>query len=179
MKQYIAFLRGINVSGKNKISMPILREVFAAAGFTKVKTYINSGNILFSAPQLEPATLVELCQQIILAEFDLAIPVAIISVEELQEVVAHAPEWWTTDKEIVTYAIFLLPPLTVTEVVEAVGEIDPQYEQLSVYQNVIFWSTPLKTFNKSRWSKIASSAVNRRVTIRNSRTVLKMLELAE
>lgn len=47
MKRYIAFLRGINISGKNKISMAELKKNFEELGFEEVKTYLNSGNVIF------------------------------------------------------------------------------------------------------------------------------------
>ncbi len=47
MKKYIAFLRGINISGKNKISMEELKKTFEEFGFKDVKTYLNSGNVIF------------------------------------------------------------------------------------------------------------------------------------
>ena len=48
MPKHIALLRGINVGGKNKISMPVLKAAFEAADFADVRTYINSGNVIFS-----------------------------------------------------------------------------------------------------------------------------------
>lgn len=49
MKKYIAFLRGINISGKNKISMSDLKVEFEGLGFTEVSAYLNSGNVVFSS----------------------------------------------------------------------------------------------------------------------------------
>lgn len=49
MQKYIALLRGINVGGKNKISMPELKKTFEGIGFQDVMTYSNSGNIIFSS----------------------------------------------------------------------------------------------------------------------------------
>jgi uncharacterized protein (DUF1697 family) len=49
MRTYIALLRGINISGKNKISMPLLKAAFEEIGFSNVSTYINSGNVIFSS----------------------------------------------------------------------------------------------------------------------------------
>ena len=46
-KKYIAFLRGINISGKNKIRMSDLKLELENAGFTQVSTYLNSGNVTF------------------------------------------------------------------------------------------------------------------------------------
>lgn len=48
MKRYIAFLRGINVGGKNKIPMACLKTVFEELGSADVKTCLNSGNVIFS-----------------------------------------------------------------------------------------------------------------------------------
>ena len=45
MARYIALLRGINISGKNKISMPELKTALGEKGFADVKTYLNSGNV--------------------------------------------------------------------------------------------------------------------------------------
>ena len=45
--EYVALLRGINVGGNNKVVMSELRAQIAAAGFGHVRTYINSGNLLF------------------------------------------------------------------------------------------------------------------------------------
>lgn len=49
MKRFVAFLRGINISGKNKVSMAELKKGFENIGFKEVKTYLNSGNVIFSS----------------------------------------------------------------------------------------------------------------------------------
>ncbi len=47
MKRYIAFLRGVNISGRNKVSMAELKKGFERLGHKEVKTYLNSGNVIF------------------------------------------------------------------------------------------------------------------------------------
>ena len=47
MKRYIAFLRGINISGKNKVPMAELKKNNEKLNYTEVKTYLNSGNVIF------------------------------------------------------------------------------------------------------------------------------------
>ena len=44
---YVCLLRGINVSGKNLVKMESLREAFSRRGYTKVETYVQSGNVVF------------------------------------------------------------------------------------------------------------------------------------
>ena len=51
MRRYIAFLRGINISGKNKVPMAELKKGFEMLGFGEVKTYLNSGNVAFSGDE--------------------------------------------------------------------------------------------------------------------------------
>ena len=51
MKRYVALLRGINISGKNKLSMAELKKGFEKLAFEEVKTYLNSGNVIFSSDE--------------------------------------------------------------------------------------------------------------------------------
>jgi len=53
VRTHVALLRGVNVLGRNKLSMAELREVVAALGYGDVTTYIQSGNVLFSAPKTD------------------------------------------------------------------------------------------------------------------------------
>lgn len=179
MEKHIALLRGINISGKNKVSMPVLKTAFEEIGFLDVSTYINSGNVVFSSDIEDISELIRKCEAIIAKRFMLDIPVTIVSAKELADTLEHAPAWWGIDKESVNYAIFLIAPITMEEVFAAVGEIKPEYEQIAHYGNVIFWTAPLKTFSKARWSKIASSSVNNNVTIRNANTAKKLLQMTK
>ena len=49
MNSFFAFLRGVNISGKNRVAMPELKAALEEAGFTGVATYLNSGNVLLSS----------------------------------------------------------------------------------------------------------------------------------
>lgn len=176
--RYIALLRGINVGGKNKLPMPELRAAFEAHGFGSVSTYINSGNVLFSSDETNLLALKEECQTLIQSDFHMNIPVAVISAQVLADAMAHAPSWWNISKDSKHNAIFVIPPATAEEVCAQVGDIKPEYEQVDYYGSVIFWSAPIKTFSRTRWSKVVGSAVYGSITIRNANTTLKLKELA-
>ena len=180
MEKYIALLRGVNVGGKNRIPMPELKLAFEEIGFLNVITYINSGNVVFSSNIQDKNELIRKSESIIENKFKVSIPVTIISAKELSDIVKNAPVWWHTgDKEIYDNAIFVISPTSVEEVFAKVGDAKLEYEKVGSYGNVIFWSAALKTFNKTRWSKIAGSSVNNNVTIRNANTTKKLLEIAE
>lgn len=52
MKRYMALLRGINISGKNKVVMAELKKEFESLKFEDVKTYLNSGNVFFQVEKI-------------------------------------------------------------------------------------------------------------------------------
>ncbi len=180
-RTYIALLRGINVGGKNKVAMPLLREYFAEAGFENVSTYINSGNVIFDSDINDKLKLIQICNDLMIEKFSLSVPVTVISAEEISDALGHAPKWWDKPSEVETVhqAIFLIPPMTAEEVIAAVGEAKSEFEQVDFYNNVIFWSAPRSTFSKTRWSKISSSPVYNKVTIRNANTSKKLCALSK
>jgi uncharacterized protein (DUF1697 family) len=57
MPIYVSMLRGINVGGHKRIKMDLLRASFEALGFASVKTYIQSGNVVFKAGKPSPTAL--------------------------------------------------------------------------------------------------------------------------
>ena len=54
MRRYIALLRGVNISGKNKVPMAELKLGFESLGFSDIRTWLNSGNVVFSSEETEP-----------------------------------------------------------------------------------------------------------------------------
>ena len=94
MMRYIAFLRGINISGKNKMPMEELKQGFERLNYTEVKTYLNSGNVIFSSDEADTIKIISRIEEMIKNQFSLDIPVFVISKEELEDILYHAPDWW-------------------------------------------------------------------------------------
>lgn len=176
MDRTIALLRGVNVGGKNQISMPALKAAFEAARFSQVSTYINSGNVIFSSEEADAALLGRRCRDLILDRFGLDIAVAVLSVRDLREALEKAPDWWGSDPKAKHNAIFVIAPARTEEVLAAVGPAKENYERVAAHGQVIFWSAPIETFSKTRWSKIVSHAAYSQVTIRNAATARKLAE---
>lgn len=177
--KYIALLRGINVGGNNKVSMAELKRCFESLGFENVQTYINSGNVIFDQPETDIASLVETCESAIEKSFGFHVICSIISSTDLHQAVANAPRWWGIENDDKHNAIFVIPPVTANEVMEKVGEAKPEYEKIASYGQVIFWSAPLKTFSRTRYSKIVGTSMYKSVTIRNANTTKKLVELTK
>ena len=174
--KYIALLRGINVGGNNKVSMTELRSVFEQLGFSNVSTYINSGNVIFDSAQTDKALLVQMCESAIESKFGFKVVCSVISADELRIAVNHAPAWWGRDDNKHN-AIFAIAPETAENIVSLVGEAKPEYEKVAIYEPIIFWSAPLKTFSRTRYSKIVGTKAYSSITIRNANTTKKLVEL--
>jgi uncharacterized protein (DUF1697 family) len=91
MPVYIAMLRGINVSGQKIIKMESLRASLASLGFEEVRTYIQSGNIVFKTVTTVPAGLAGKIANTILDDFGFAVPVLVRTKEELAGVIQANP----------------------------------------------------------------------------------------
>ena len=179
MKKYLALLRGINVGGKNTISMAELKKTFEKAGFSDVSTYINSGNIIFSYRETEPLKLQKKCSKLIAENFDLDIKISVIEAGDYAAAFSKPPVWWDKDKESKHNAIFVIAPAKSQEIIRQIGEIKPEYEKLDYKDFVIFWSAPIKTFSKTRLTKYVTTTPCEEITVRNSNTAKKLLALLQ
>jgi uncharacterized protein (DUF1697 family) len=170
---FVALLRGINVGGKNRVSMTDLKTCFEEAGFSNVTTYINSGNVLFESNEADLAKLVTKCEEAIEGQFGFHVVCAVISAIDLVRAIDNAPQWW--NKEDAKHdALFVIAPNKAVDVMREVGDANPEYEKVGFYEPVIFWSAPIKTFSRTRYSKIAGTKSYKSVTIRNANTANKL-----
>ena len=172
MKRYIALLRGINISGKNKVVMAELKKEFESLKFEDVKTYLNSGNVIFSSREnIEKIT--KQIEEMLKKNYDFKIPVFVLEQEKLKDILEHAPIWWgSDDKMIYDNLIFMIPPVTFKEVFEEIGEAKEGLEKIQNYKDVIFWSFNRKDYQKTNWwPKTANTNVSKKLTIRTANTV--------
>jgi uncharacterized protein (DUF1697 family) len=87
----IALLRGINVGGKHRVPMATLRELFVAAGASEVETYIQSGNVVYTAASKLARTLPKSVSEALAETFGFEVPIVSRSAEQLREVAEAHP----------------------------------------------------------------------------------------
>ena len=179
MSRFIALLRGINISGKNKIPMADLKKSFELLGFTSVKTYLNSGNVIFSTYETNVKELIKRIENMIQKEFGLDIPTFVILQSDLLDILSHAPNWWGSgNKEIYDNLIFIMPPASFKDVHDEIGEPKAELEQIENYRDAIFWSFKLKFYQKTNWwSKTINAQISNKLTIRTANTVRKISKM--
>ena len=91
MIEYIAFLRGINVGGKNLIKMDQLSKIFELSGYKNVRTYIQSGNVLFESNETNPKSMVKEIEKELHKILTDDVIVALRSAEQLKSIVKSSP----------------------------------------------------------------------------------------
>lgn len=175
---YVALLRGINVGGRNVISMEDLRGVFRAGGYADVRTYIQSGNVVFAtaAPRHRLENDLES-----LLERSIGQPLTVVlrSRQQLRNVIARAPEGFGTDPRSYRYdAMFLQAPLLASQVMDVL-DLREGVDRAWPGPGLVYFARDAEQLTKSRMSRITATSAYRRMTIRNWRTTTKLLQMLE
>jgi uncharacterized protein (DUF1697 family) len=106
-QQYVALLRGINLGNKNKLSMKELSSLFSTAGCSDVQTYIQSGNVVFTASRNVAGRICDEITGQLMKRFGLSVPVILRSSEELREALYNNPFLKMGAPEEILHLMFL------------------------------------------------------------------------
>ena len=175
---YVALLRGINVGGKNKVDMKRLKAAFEDAGMTSVKTYINSGNVIFSSTVRSRARLGEILEDAIVRAFGFEVRVLIRDLENIKTIVETLPTTWMNDDTMKCDVMFLWDDVARPSVVEGL-QIKPDMEEVRYVAGALLWRVDREGLTRSGLMKVAGTPLYKRMTIRNCNTTRKLLELME
>ena len=173
----IAFLRGINVGGKNRLPMKDLVAMFAEAGCDNVRSYIQSGNVLFTAsPSLATGIPVLITAQIT-ERFGFRVPVMVRTAEQLRGVLLNNPFRAMGAAEETLHVLFLADQLDP----RAVEELDPDRsppDAFRVQGREVYLCLPRGVADTKLTNAYFDAKLGTVSTGRNWRTVTKLLELA-
>jgi len=171
-KMYIAFLRGINVSGTNKIDMKELTLEFEKHEYKSVKTYLNTGNVIFTSQLKGVKNLESDIQEMILNDFGLDIEVIVKTQNNLYEMVEEYPFESPDGKN---KYIVLMKSQPDPDLTEALDEVKVEGDQYEITDKVVYLYVP-NGFGKS---KISNNFVEKKghvvATTRNINTLSKLL----
>ncbi len=180
MQTYLALLRGINVGGKNTVSMAKLKECLQKLGFEDVATYINSGNVIVSSNKKASAVQAEI-EQALLDNFKLdteLIKVLILTHKQLKSIIDDKPKGFGEQPEkYYSDAIFLMD----ISVDEALEVFDPKEGIDAIWpgKGVIYSQRLGAQRTKSRLGKIIGTKPYKSMTIRSWNTTTKLLKLLD
>lgn len=175
---YVALLRGINVGGRNKIDMKLLKKSFEEVGMNSVVTYINSGNIIFTVEGQSKTKISHILEDAILTNFGLSIKVLVRSLDDIKRVIHSLPESWTNDQQMRSDVLFLWEDIDDESVTEKLI-IKPKIETVIYVSGAILWSIHRKNATKSGMNKLIGTKIYQQMTIRNVNTTRKIYELMQ
>ena len=177
--KYITLLRGINVSGANSIKMADLKGLFEDLGFLKVKTYIQSGNVVFTSDNSDMAHIQKDIEDSFAQTFGFPVKVMVRTANELNAIIENNPfqnQPMRESNRII--ALFLASDPSST----ALEEIQKTYdgpEEIDIIGQEVFIYYP----DGMGRSKLTNTFLEKRLktagTARNWNTVLKLQKMME
>lgn len=179
MPIYIAMLRGINVNGQKIIKMERLRESFEALGFGEVRTYVQSGNVVFKTAKISEAALTTKIAGKILDDFKFSISILIRTPEALDKVLKQNPYARQAEADgAKVYVTFLSEPAP-KGAEEILKPLAAKSERFFVCGREIYLHCPDGYGN----TKFSNNAIEKKLsleaTTRNWRTVNTLFEMAQ
>jgi uncharacterized protein (DUF1697 family) len=179
MPNFVALLRGINVNGKNIIRMDDLRECLGQLGFTNVRTYVQSGNVVFNSASASTTGVRKTIEHALLSDFGFAVPVLLRTPKQLAEIIAGNPFLKQPAIDISKlHTTFLLhnPPSNAEALLQPLAGTS---EQLHLMGREIYLHCPAGYGN----TKLSNVAIEKKLSVvattRNWRTVCAMMDMAQ
>jgi len=178
MPQYVALLRGINVGGANVIRMTDLADCCSAQGLDDVRTYIASGNVLFTSPSGGEAIAGRL-ERAFSERFRYSARVVVVRHDALRKVVRKAPTGFgRRPTQFRSDVVFIRKPLTARKALAEIplkDGVDSAWAQ----NDVLYFQRLVKRVTQSRLSRVAMLPSYQNMTIRNWNTTTTLLELMD
>ncbi|HLG72820.1 MAG TPA: DUF1697 domain-containing protein [Chloroflexota bacterium] len=132
MAWYIALLRGVNVGGRGKVSMAELARCLEGLGFQKVNTLLNSGNVVFTAPDQPTSKLEQVLETETAAKLGLRSDFMVRTTSEMEEVIAANPFPAFAAEDPSHYLVMFLKAQPAPAAIQALKASIPGREELEV-----------------------------------------------
>jgi uncharacterized protein (DUF1697 family) len=176
MSTYVAMIRGINVTGYNIIPMERLRTLFSDCGFTDVRTYIQSGNVVFGATGSTASCVAAIQGKL---ERELGKPIAVIlrTPDELGAIIAKNPFLKMKGVDVKRLAVSFLDKPPTKQRLAAVEAIESGNDQFRSAGREIYLYCP-DGYGNSRLAGRLERTLGVKATARNWNSVRKLHEMA-
>ena len=173
---HVALLRAINVGGRNRLPMARLVGMFDEVGCQRVRTYIQSGNVVFDASPALASRVPSLVSSLIASQMALQVPIVTRTAAEFERIVSANPFVDAGADTAIVYIGFLADAPTPTQIATLDPERSPP-DECVVHHRELYLRCP----NGAARTKFTSAYLDRTfgttTTVRNWRTTLALLDL--
>jgi uncharacterized protein (DUF1697 family) len=178
MERYIALLRGINVSGHKPINMNNLKEKLSELKFKNIKTYIQSGNVIFDCDSLKPKELVKKIKEKILKEYGFEVPVDVRTRGEIASVIKNNPFLKNRNEDINFLHVTFLSETPKKENIDNLKIVNAVADEFVIIDKTIYLFCPNGYGNTKLTNTVFENKLKVTATTRNWKTVIKLAEIA-
>lgn len=176
--KFLALLRAINVGGNSIIKMEDLRKAFKNNGLNSVKTYIQSGNVIFESGEKNISKVEEKIEEFLSREFKYNSRVVVITHDQMKQILSDVPIEWKKQKDLRCYIAFMKNPATPTDMTREV-QLKQGVDFVKEGKGVIYMTTLMSGLMKSGFTKLITKKIYQSMTMRNYNTCQRILLLME
>jgi len=177
MQTWIALFRGINVGGNNPLPMASLRVDLESLGMVNVRTYIQSGNVVFEAKSKDAESLSQSIADFTHTQYGFRPKILLIKREDFQKAVARNPYPEAEANPKTLHLFFLEQPASLA-VIPMMEKRKSSTEHFHLTDRVFYLHAP-DGVGRSKLAATAEKILGVVTTARNYRTVSKLLEMIE
>jgi uncharacterized protein (DUF1697 family) len=178
MGTYISMLRGINVGGTKKILMKDLAALYESCGFTKIQTYVQSGNVVFDSREKKPAAISKTIEAGIEKKYKFHAGVIVRTPQDFEKVIAGNP--FLRERDIDTRSLYVtfLSDAPDGLGLQNVADAKSGADQFEIRGREIFVFCPDGYGTTKLTNNFFESKLKRAATTRNWNTVTTLYEMA-
>ncbi len=178
MYTYISILRGINVSGKNLIKMDALKNLYADLGFAEVKTYIQSGNVIFQSTKHNISDIQQDIEQRIHSVFGFEVPVLVFDTSVFSNIVQKNPFLKDATKDQSLLHITFLSHTPERDGFDKMDIAKYLPDEIVLGTNALYLYCPNGYGNTKLTNTFLEKKLNAKATTRNLKTSNELLRIA-
>lgn len=178
MQTYISILRGINVSGNRIIKMDALKKLCLSHDFCNIKTYIQSGNIIFESIPTDNKIISNTIKTAIEKEFGFDVPVITLRQTELESIITSNPFVNDKSKDPLFFHVTFLSDWPAKQNIEQLTQIDLRNDKYEIIDKVIYLFCPDGYSNSKLTNSLFEKKLKVTATTRNWKTTNELLKLA-
>jgi uncharacterized protein (DUF1697 family) len=179
METFISILRGINVSGHKMIKMKALQELYETLGFCNVKTYIQSGNVIFASVPMETGKLEKLISEGIMQLFGFEVPVIVMERGALKNVSANNLFISKRGEDITKLHVTFLSMEPEKNLVDKIRKEEYFPDEFYTKGRAVYLYCPQGYGNTKLSNTFFEKKLQVQATTRNWKTVLELVKMAE
>lgn len=177
MNTYISLLRGINVNGQKLIKMDALKKACTEIGLENVRTYIQSGNLIFESPSENSISISESISRKIHEDFGFDVPVITITKKELEQVIAANPFSKKSSMDSTFFHVAFLSEAPSSQSIESLQEIEVKADEFAFIGKAMYLYCPDGYSNSRLTNGFLEARLKVTATTRNWKTTNELFRI--